>query len=244
MLEVWLRTSLGDKFKLSGTPDSSPVLSPYGSLESLQANVSQSDIPIPGGAGVLPGRKIFGAIKAELEFYLQCETGEELAEVYARLRRGWSKATWENPCVIEIDGDHPLSPLSFDLVVDGELPGVPVDMSRRMQETLKVPVSCRYGMARTGVQSGDNNVTVTNGGDTMVYPQIVYSGGGGRVTNPSGATFTLPSVSARTVVDLNPSKLRLDGALPEGVPPGKTGTWLLPAGARLEWRLMVADPWA
>lgn len=244
MLEVWLQTSLGDRFELTGTPVTSPVLAPYGALEGLRANASRSDMPVPGGAGVLPGRKVFGAIQTELEFYLQCDTGEELAEVHARLRRGWSHATWDNPCLVEIHSDHPLSPLVFELVVDGELPGVAVDMSRRTQETLRVPVVCRHGLARSGVQSGEDSVTVTNGGDAAVYPRIVWLGDGGQVTCPSGATFTLPRANVRTVVDLHPSKLRLDGVLPEGVPPGGVGRWVVPAGARLEWNVWVADPWA
>lgn len=244
MLDVYLRTSLGDRFRLTGTPADSPVLSPYGDLETLRANVSRSDLAVPGGAGVLPGRRRFGAIQTELEFYLQAETGEELAEVYARLRRGWSRATWDNPCMVEIEGDHPLNTLTFDVVVDGALPGVQVDMSRRTQETLKVPVVCRDGLARTDVQTGRGSVTVTNAGDTLIYPRIVYEGAGGRVTSPSGAAFTLPGVSERTTIDLDPSRLRLDGAVSEGVPPGKSGTWELPDGARLEWWLMVADPWA
>ena len=35
----------------------------------------------------------------------------------------------------------------------------------------------------------------------------------------------------------------IDGAFPEGVEPGETGTWSLPAGAQLVWELLVANPW-
>lgn len=244
MLNVVLITALGDEWRLSGTDRESEVLSPYGSLVELRATASRSDVQVPGGAGVLPGARRLGAISTELEFYLKARDGEDLEDVHRRLRQGWAAATPDNPCVIIIESDNPLSPLTFELVVDGVLPGVAVDMRRRSAETLMVPVVCFDGVAKTSTMTGTNTVTVTNYGDVPVYPKIRYSGAGGVVTTPSGATFTLPRSAEETIVDLDPKVLRLDGAFPEGVPPGSTGVWVLPAGAQLEWTLGVADPWS
>lgn len=244
MLNVVLITALGDEWRLSGTGRDSEVLSPYGSLVELRANASRSDLPVPGGAGVLPGVCRLGAISTELEFYLKARAGEDLEETYRRLRQGWAAATRSNPCVIRVESDNPLSPLTFELVVDGVLPGVPVDMSKRTTETLRVPVVCFDGVAKTSVMTGTGTVTVTNHGDVSVWPKIRYRGAGGVVTNPSGAKFTIPRAAEETIIDLNPKVLRLEGAFPENVPPGATGVWVLPSGAQLEWTLGVADPWS
>lgn len=244
MLNVVLITALGDEWRLSGTDRDSEVLSPYGSLVELRANASRSDLPVPGGAGVLPGVRRFGPISTELEFYLKARDGEDLEDVHRRLRQGWAAATPDNPCVIIIESDNPLSPLTFELVVDGVLPGVAVDMRRRSAETLTVPVVCFDGVAKSSVMTGKETVTVTNYGDVSVWPKIRYEGAGGVVTNPSGAKFTLPRATEETIIDLDPRVLRLEGAFPESVPPGATGVWVLPAGAQLEWTLGVADPWS
>lgn len=244
MLNVVLITALGDKWRLSGTDRDSEVLSPYGALVELRANASRSDLPVPGGAGVLPGVRRFGPISTELEFYLKARDGEDLEDVHRRLRQGWAAATPDNPCVIIIESDNPLSPLTFELVVDGVLPGVAVDMRRRSAETLTVPVVCFDGVAKSSVMTGKETVTVTNYGDVSVWPKIRHEGAGGVVTNPSGAKFTLPRATEETIIDLDPRVLRLEGAFPESVPPGATGVWVLPAGAQLEWTLGVADPWS
>ena len=244
MLNVVLITALGDEWRLSGTDRDSEVLSPYGSLVELRANASRSDLPVPGGAGVLPGVRRFGPISTELEFYLKARDGEDLEDVHRRLRQGWAAATPDNPCVIIIESDNPLSPLTFELVVDGVLPGVAVDMRRRSAETLTVPVVCFDGVAKSSVMAGTGEVTVANYGDVSVWPKIRYKGAGGVVTNPSGAKFTLPRATEETIIDLDPRVLRLEGAFPESVPPGATGVWVLPAGAQLEWTLGVADPWS
>lgn len=244
MLNVVLITALGDKWRLSGTDRDSEVLSPYGSLVELRADVSRSDLPVPGGAGVLPGVRRLGAISTELEFYLKARDGEDLEDVHRRLRQGWAAATPDNPCVIIIESDNPLSPLTFELVVDGVLPGVAVDMRRRSAETLTVPVVCFDGVAKSSVMTGTGTVTVTNYGDVSVWPKIRHEGAGGVVTNPSGAKFTIPRAAEETIIDLDPRVLRLEGAFPESVPPGATGVWVLPAGAQLEWTLGVADPWS
>lgn len=244
MLNVVLITALGDEWRLSGTDQESEVLSPYGALVELRANASRSDLPVPGGAGVLPGVRRFGPISTELEFYLKARDGEDLEDVHRRLRQGWAAATPDNPCVIIIESDNPLSPLTFELVVDGVLPGVAVDMRRRSAETLTVPVVCFDGVAKSSVMTGTGRVTVTNYGDVSVWPKIRYEGAGGVVTNPSGAKFTLPRATEETIIDLDPRVLRLEGAFPESVPPGATGVWVLPAGAQLEWTLGVADPWS
>lgn len=107
---------------------------------------------------------------------------------------------------------------------------------------------------------GNNNVTVTNSGDVPVSPKIRWKGAGGKVTLPSGATFTLPAVSqprnlllgidqSLAVVDDQEvldreTWLKVRGqALPEDIPPGASRVFSVPDGAELLWRLGFLSMW-
>lgn len=245
MLNVTLITPLGDEYRLSGTERDSPVLAPYAALQELRANVTRNDHPDPFGTGVTLGTQTYGAIQTELEFLLKAPPGETLEHIYSRFRQGWVAATRENPCVIRIESDNPLSPLTFEAVVNGSLPGTQVDMSRRTSETVRVPVVCPLGVAQSSLMSKEGEVEIYNPGDVPVWVSLRYSGQGGLVTAPSGAKFTLPPVKdgAERVISMDSRDLRLDGAFPENIPPGKSGTWKVPAGVEVQWRVGVADPW-
>ncbi len=235
MLRVELISSTGKTYLLTGTESQSPVLSEEGALVELRGQVSHSDLARPGRPGVIAGRRNYGPIEVEIPFYLHADTGEELERVYREFRQGWRGVS-----TFKVEADHPLSPLFLD-VTAGVLPGVSVDARRRTMVPLSVPVFSAEGLFRTSVQYGTGTVTVTNSGDVAVFPKIVATAGG-KVTCPSGASFSLPA--GASTVDMSPEGLMLEGAFPEGVEPGQSGTWVLPAGARLEWVLQVADPWA
>lgn len=241
MLEVTLRGVTGTEWLLTGSEQSSAVLAPEEALVSLVGQASWSDVSIPGRAGVIPGRMTFGAIEAEVPFYLHADNGEEMEKLYRDFRRAWSPA---QPTQIEVLADHPLGALTFDAFLRSPIRGTPVDMRRRTSATVPVSVFVPSGLARSRALTSTGVVTVTNVGDVAVYPKIVYSGEGGEVTGPSGATFMLPPAAHSETVDLDPAKLRVAGAFPEGVPPGQTGQWRLPEGAKAVWEVLVADPWA
>ncbi|MGX9140385.1 hypothetical protein ACWWUU_05715 [Corynebacterium striatum] len=235
MLRVELISSTGKTYLLTGTEAQSPVLSEEGALVELRAQVTRSDLSRPGRPGVIAGRRNYGPIDVGIPFYLHADTGEELERVYREFRQGWRGVS-----TFKVEADHPLSPLFLD-VTAGVLPGVSVDVRRRTMVALSVPVFSEKGLFRTSVQYGTGTVTVTNSGAVTVYPRIVATAGG-KVTCPSGASFSLPAGSS--TVEMSSEGLMLEGAFPEGVEPGRSGTWVLPAGARLEWVLQVADPWA
>lgn len=127
------------------------------------------------------------------------------------------------------------STLEVSLVSDGEFGGV---WSRELSADSKL-------------------VTVTNLGDVPIWPEIVWSGDGGKVTLPSGASFTLPRVTGRHVLPLARSKSgKVSGprgfdrgltnqinAVGEQVPVGEQRTYKIPDGAELHWREGVLDPW-
>lgn len=241
MLKVTLTSAIGKKYLLTGTQQSSPVVCPEEALVVLVAEESRTDVAVPGAFGVLAGQARYGAIQAELPFMLNADTGEKMETLYREFRQGWSRS---KPCVMQVEADRPGGPYFLDLVLDRHLGGVPVDMSRRTSTVVTVPVFNAEGMFRSALKTGTKTVTVTNSGDVPIYPKIRNLGAGGPVTTPSGARFTLPKATTATVFDTDPRRLRLPGAFPESVPPGKSGTWVLPTGASLEWTQLVVDPWA
>ena len=241
MLKVELISSTGNAYLLSGyAMGSSPVFSPEGSLRELVANASRTDMARPGRPGVIPGRRKYGAIETTLDFYLHADDGEQMEQLYEEFRTGWSASV---PSVLRIEADHPVGVCLLDLYRGAEIPAPSVDAKRRTEVLVQVPVVAPLGLARTQPYRKDGTVTVTNTGDVLIYPKIVYSGAGGEVTSPSGAKFTLPPVPALTVVDLDPQQLRIEGVFPEGVAVGQNQTWRLPEGAQLEWELLIANPW-
>lgn len=247
MLEATLYGANGKQWLLTGTESTSSVLSPMEALTTLSGTASRSDMALPGRSGVIPGRLVYGPIETELEFYLHAETGEEMERVYREFRQAWN--LWDpdvavKPATVKILADHPLGAFFFDVWLSQPLAGVPVDMRRRTSATVMVPVLSPKGLARSTPMSGTGTVEITNVGDTIVYPKLTYSGAGGVVVSPSGARFTLPAVADQTTVDLDPQKLRLAGAFPEGVPPGGAGVWVLPSDVTATWEIRVADPWS
>lgn len=245
MLKATLMGANGKEWLLTGTQFSSEVLAPLGVLQSLVGVSSRSDVAIPGRAGVIPGQPRYGVLETSIDFYLNA--GERtLEEVYKDFRQAWNlwSAKSPTPTTIKIEADHGLSPLFFDLWLSQPIPGAAVDMRTREAVTVTVNVFSPLGLAKSAPVMASGIVTVTNTGDVLIYPKIRWNGAGGEVTSPSGATFTLPSVSEPTVISLSPRSLRLDGAFPEGVPPGESKTWSLPAGASMSWEILVADPWA
>lgn len=238
MLKVGITTAIGVSYDLTGTQATSPVLAPEDALVELRAVPSRSDVAVPGRPGVLMGRRNYGPIAQDFTFFLHADDGEQMERVYREFRQGWSPTV---PVVWAITADHPLGTFYLDTVLGAELPGVGVDMRRRTSATVTVPVFSRVGLFRSAVHRGRGIVTIRNSGDATVYPRIHHNGSG-EVVCPSGARFTLPAAAG--VVDMDPERLKLAGAFPEGVPPGMTGVWRVPDGASLDWEYRVANPWA
>lgn len=241
MLKVVLNSASGQSYVLTEVQGRSPVLAPEDALRDLVGKSERVDMPVPGRSGVIPGRTRFGAIQAEVPFFLSADSGAELERVHREFRQGWSRSV---PSTFVVEADRGDGPWMLPVVLDGVLPGAGVDVRARTSMTLQVPVVSPVGLFCSPVRTGTGSVTVTNHGDVVVYPKIVNSGSGGRVVSPSGAEFTLPPASEAPTIDLDPRQLKTLGVFPEGVEPGRTGVWVLPEGASLRWRIYVADPWA
>lgn len=107
------------------------------------------------------------------------------------------------------------------------------------------------------VVSPDSDVIVTNWGDVPVWGRVMWDGPGGRVTLPSGVSFTLPAVKGEHTLYLDRKRAgevhgpdgydreltrRVD-AVSEMVPVGEQRRFKVPVGARLAWDVGVFDPW-
>lgn len=126
-------------------------------------------------------------------------------------------------------------------------------------EEVRIPVASDKGVWDKPAKSDTGTVTVTNPGDTFLWPEIVWTGSP-QVTLPSGMTVTLPHTPVPRQLSLSPwtshEVTDMDGAvdearsavtgllsLGEGVPEGQTRTYVLGAGTRLVWTVQVLDPW-
>lgn len=246
-VRVELLSARQDVWDLTGHVSSSPVLLPEGALESLVGVVSRSSEVLPGGVGLSLGAPGFGAISVDVPFFLHDMRGErDLVDVVHSFWSGWNVfRPWPQPtpCRLSVRGAHPLGDCHLDLWLERPLPGWQVVPRMRDSLTVNAAVVAPHGLFRTSTVTGTGSVEVENSGDAMVFPRIRWRDAGGEVVGPSGASFVLPASDGERVVDLSPRRLRLDGALPEGVPVGGSGTWRLPDGASLEWELSVASPY-
>lgn len=235
-MRVELLSARQDVWDLTGHVSTSPVLLPEGALESLVGVASSSFTFLPGAA-----------VSADVPFFLHDMRGErDLVDVVHSFWAGWNVfRPWHPtvPCRFSVKDAHPLGDCHLDLWLERPLPGWQVVPHRRDSLTVNASVVAPHGLFRTSTVTGSGSVEVENSGDAMVFPRIRYRGAGGAVVGPSGASFALPTSNDERVVDLSPRRLRLDGALPEGVPVGGSGTWRLPEGASLEWELHVASPY-
>lgn len=123
----------------------------------------------------------------------------------------------------------------------------------------KIPIISDDGYWSISEVKKTGTVEIVNSGYTKIWPRIYWKGNGGLVTQPSGATFSLPASTTERVLNLNPfdslivttldGKLdetiwkSLWGVIPEGIEPGETGTYQLPTGAEIGFSLGVLDPW-
>lgn len=136
-------------------------------------------------------------------------------------------------------------------------PGVRPGVGGRVQVDL-VSDGVGGGVWLSRAVSRDSSVTVTNWGDVPVWPEVVWSGAGGRVVLPSGVGFTLPAVVGEHRLPLarvNAGRVfgpdgevdralsREVGAVSEMVPVGESREYQVPDGAVLVWSVGVFDPW-
>ena len=217
---------------------------PFIELDTLTGFVAQfedmpvSSVGLPGATVDIRDRVIH---QMEGSFTLVVFSHEQWRQV----RRDFS--TREQGTLILDDGNRLELPcrLAASLPTPGRVPKVGVRLEVSM-------------IADDGVwlsrASATNKVSVTNWGDVPVWPEIVWNGANCGLTLPSGAAFTLPTVSSphrlslsrrasgRAVKEATGESISTD-AVGEMVPVSATRDYTLTGDARLEWSVGVLDPW-
>lgn len=244
MLEVMLTLATGQEYELTGHETTSQVLAPEEALRPLVGQAVRTDMAVPARSGVLAGRRRYGAIQAEIPFYLHAKNGEEMEKLYKEFRQGWRLHDDPDaiPCEISVNADRPGGRYTLEVFLDSHIPGTSVDMATRTSASLPITVFSPTGLYRSPTKTGTGTVTIINDGDAEIYPRLRVPAAGGTITAPSGASYTLPT-TAQTI-NTDPQRLRTPGIMPESVAPGRSAIWRASSGVVVEWESLIADPWA
>ncbi|WP_157108908.1 hypothetical protein [Corynebacterium aquilae] len=191
-----------------------------------------------------------------LRVLLKAASAEDLDPLYRRWRQGWSA---KQAGLLSMGGSS-LGRLTARVYLLDPMPSPGLNPQRLRAMRVEVTWVNDDGVWWTDEIRGTGQVTVTNVGDVTVKPKIRWSGSGGQVTVPSGATFTLPPTQHARILDFDNKKSYqvtdergvLDKPLwgrlgevvkPEVVPVLGRREYRLPPGAELVWQLGVLDPW-
>lgn len=172
------------------------------------------------------------------------------AEGLSRFCRSWST---RREGVLTVTGSASVLSLPVRLATPIVFP--PSGLRAGAQATLEV-VGDRgwWGESRTG----SGTVTVDNTGEVWCWPTVRWASGG-VLTMPSGVAYTLPTLSTHHRLSFSPhdsgrvtnattsmvNRAVSDtlGVVGEGVAPGHTARFVVPAGATLEYEIGFLSPW-
>lgn len=237
------------------TFEPSGVWIPEEGIEGLVSSGEDHSVAAVGRAGVVTTGTQVGAMTGTLLSQVRADASRSADEVYQAWRRSWSRRV---PGTFVVSGGS-RGPLSCRVRL-AEWIGPPVaDPGNSSDTECQVSVIADDGVWWSEDVAHTGSATVTNDGIAYLCPRIRWSGAGGSVVLPSGATFTLPSVATERTLYLDANEscvvLRADGSVddglweqlssvpPEGVPEGESASYLLPAGATLLAATAWDSPW-
>lgn len=196
-----------------------------------------------------------------LTFHCREDGRRQAAQVQADLRAAFSGvAGRRNELVVS----SPVGDAHAFVRLNGVVPPPVEDPSwGEVVLNMQVPVICDEGVWWVPAPAAEGDAVVSNFGDVPVWVRIRWSGGGGRVVLPSGASFTLPAVGEERVLYLSRKeslvvrkpdggidfdlwaavRANMRGVSPERVPVDSERRFRLPAGAQIEYEVGVMDPW-
>ena len=256
MYEVHYVSPWGRSWPLMA-PETYEVFVREGGFSDLGAPSEDRVVSSDGVPGQLLAAQSFGAVKGSMTVHVRGGRGLDPARVWSGFRRSWSRTLTGTLVVVT----EPWGRLSLPVRLAKPLPDIQTNPEDEdWEQTIEVSFVGDSGLWRTGVFGGEGAVEVSNSGDAALFPSVRWSGKGGEVVMPSGYRFTLPKSKDERVLVMDNSEscvvLDADGevdrslwnrlkgkTLPEGVPIGKTRSFTVPAGARLEYRIGFADPW-
>lgn len=224
-------------------------------LEGLVSQGEDSTEQAVGRAGVLFSGTAIEAMEGTLRVHVRRDDHRPINQVYREWRAGWSR---REAGTLVVDGGS-YGPVSCKVRL-AEWIGPPmVDPYRASDVELEIALRADEGVWWTHDSEYTGTATVTNSGIAYMCPRIRWTGNGGKVTLPSGATFTLPKVTAEKTLYLDANEsmvvlnqdLSVDGTLwsqlagtpPEGVAAGQSAVYQLPANATLLASTALDSPW-
>lgn len=235
------------------------VLLLMGGLDGLAGVRSTEGLRLAGVPGqvVIPGSSTVEPVGGVLQVLVDPADVAPMEQLYPAWVSAWSH---DRAGRVEIRRDGgPLTWFECRLGDEG-LPSSPQSPLLQRQIEMAIPYVIDDGVFwERG--SGINNVTVTNRGHVFIWPRVYWSGRGGSIVMPSGATITLPDVPAGERVfyfdplesgliadlDGNPDRVLWEKVrrpyFAESVPPGGERTYTLFPGARLEYDIGFSAPW-
>lgn len=245
------------------------LLQPGGSsaaitYEGLEGLVGEKKVSTRTTIGI-PGEQItessFGKMKGSLNLVLDTRHGQSIEELESELRRGFLPDQ-EGTLLVERDR-RPRA--RAKVYLDGFLQPPREVPEGAVDAEYSVPLVSYRGLWTQDTLHGSGSVTVTNTGDTFLWPKIRWRGGSRRLTLPSGLVVTLPSGSLSTwnSLSLDPftshevtnlatgeidpvaSDTAGHALLGEGVPVGASRTYATSSTIfmGLEWAPQIRDPW-
>ncbi|WP_235696714.1 hypothetical protein [Corynebacterium diphtheriae] len=252
--QIMLLTPSGVEWNLTEKKDRGVFLR-EGGISGLVGTPS----PLVSQAVGAVGQRFFGAEHGPLEGTLSLniyDTSGDCAAVFDEFVGSFSTHT---PAVLRVSSKL-RGPRFGELRLAAEIESPACEPAEVSELDVDVSVVIDDGAWWSNWVHGNNNVTVTNSGDVPVSPKIRWKGAGGKVTLPSGATFTLPAVSHprnlllgidqslavvddQEVLDRETWLKVRDQALPEDIPPGASRVFSVPEGADLLWRLGFLSMW-
>lgn len=224
-------------------------------IEGLVSQGEDASVQSVGRAGVVFSGTAIEAMTGTLLVHVRGDGEKSAAEIYREFRGAWSRR--DEGTLIVSGGSY--GELSCRVRL-AEWIGPPLIDPEKAGDTLvELSLVADEGVwwSRDSEYSGTS--TVTNSGITYLWPRLRWSGTGGEVVLPSGATFTLPAVDGERTLHLDPDEscvvLRGDGSVdeelwallssvpPEGVPDGESRQFTVPAGAVLLAATGWDSPW-
>lgn len=228
-----------------------------GGIDGLTGSLSDVAVTPLGVGGQVVVSQEPAPIQGSLTFHCRGEGDRDAGQVYADLRRAFSPLRGRESTLRVVS---PTGEADLRVRRGGAMSDPVEDPSwSDMVLSVQVPVVADEGVWWLPPVVLFGEAPVVNSGDVPVFVTVGWSGAGGQVTMPSGATFTLPPVQETRYLHLSRRRSlsvtdgggvrddvlwrQLRGLAPEVVPVGAQRTFRVPDGAWVEYRLGVLDPW-
>lgn len=226
-----------------------------GGVEDLVGGTVDTTAAPLGAPGQLVLAQRGDVVTGSVTFHCRAAQGRDAGQVAADLRRAFSPLI-QRRSLLKVGS--PFGVVDTLVRRNGKIPAPVEDPSwDEMVLNLTIPLISDSGVWYLQAKKGSGTVEIFNDGDVPLWGSIRWSGAGGVVRLPSRATFTLPPASAERVIHLTKMPTVVDaggvrddalweklrGVMPEMVPVGETREFAVPAGAQIEYRKGVFDPW-